>query len=378
MRLLSVLALIFINLNLYADIAPNPIQGKNIAPNQAVTVQMVSEVVNVDLYKEHALVDCTFEMRNTGKEQDIETGFPMMNFSYWKSPAPEDSKSFSVSINGKLLRDIDIYVPETLHKAGTISDMENYQLLRSKENRNKPWYRWKTHFKKNEALTIRVSYRLPAGTDHLCRFFNYLLSTGAGWSGPIRHALVSVSLKDMPQDRVISISPANYTKKGNVITWNFYDIEPDIQNDILIKYEEEKGAYAEKLKKQPELFIDEKKIGSQLSMNTINPEDVATIEVLNPDSAAVNGKIKIVTTAYALSCFAAKIEQLNPELAEQLKNEKVGTILQKYLLVINNTQIERNGFFGQLLQLSKLETIDACTLDDGEGGKKLIHVTYRQ
>ncbi len=54
---------------------------------------------------------------------------------------------------------------------------------------------------------------------------------------------------------------------------------------------------------------------------------------------------------------------MNSELAEELKKEQVDQILQKYTLIVNNMLVGQMEFFQKLLQLSKSEAIDSCSLN---------------
>jgi hypothetical protein len=83
-KTLLLASIICINfLNAFADIIPDPVKVKGIIPAQPVNVQMVSEQVTVDLYKDSSFVQCVFNMKNFGKAQVLEVGFPMMNFYTW-------------------------------------------------------------------------------------------------------------------------------------------------------------------------------------------------------------------------------------------------------------------------------------------------------
>ena len=43
---------------------------------------MELEIVKADLFSNYAIIDCTFEMVNYGKNISIEVGFPVMDFQY--------------------------------------------------------------------------------------------------------------------------------------------------------------------------------------------------------------------------------------------------------------------------------------------------------
>jgi len=92
---------IFFVTKVFGDIAPNPIQAKGIQPDGKTTVRMVSEKVFVDLYRDSSVVECLFYMKNEGREQKINIGFPEMNFHHFNPKKGAGfSNSFRVEENG--------------------------------------------------------------------------------------------------------------------------------------------------------------------------------------------------------------------------------------------------------------------------------------
>ncbi|HZY36778.1 MAG TPA: hypothetical protein VFE53_09030 [Mucilaginibacter sp.] len=260
-----------INNYLFADIAPDPTIAKGIIPTHPVNIQMVSEIVNAKLTLDSSYVTCTFYMHNLGKQSDLEVGFPVMNYYMWANDqvSPIDQNKFEVMINGKAINKKDTYIPDSLKKMLTEKNQYNkydqhmYDALRNYDNLKRPWYLWKMHFRANEYLTIIVKYVLPNGFTKSNMYFNYLLSTGAGWKGVIQDAKVMVDFGSIPPDQVLKISPDPFHKiNHSIVNWHFRNLKPTLKNDILIEYEHEKGAYNEfetKMDSEWPVYIDGKK-----------------------------------------------------------------------------------------------------------------------
>lgn len=271
----TILALILFYNNSYADIAPNPIEIKSILTSDSCKIRMVSEIVVVDLYKDSAKVDCTFELTNYGDSTTIDIGFPEMNFQYWSigEYSEFDKKNFQIFVNENLLTEKDISVAKKFEnvyrkymfvfeadkeckkqidsiytvfnvkkrKNGTLiynnkqeSTIVNkavysiYKLRKSKPYLGSdlwreydslmktgvfPWYVWKVRFKSNEKKTISVKYNLPSGMGKGAnyRYFKYLLNTGSGWYRDIEKADVILNLKNIKIENIEEVLPKNYS-----------------------------------------------------------------------------------------------------------------------------------------------------------------------
>jgi len=243
--LLALYVLFIAKLSAVADIIPDPVVVKGIVPSHAVDIQMVSEVVKVNLSLDSSLVECTFHLHNWGKQTDLEVGFPIMNFYLWDNDYLNavNKTKFDVVVRGRNIDKVNLYIPDQLQKILKVGT-DRYNNLRTYENKNKPWYLWQVHFEKNEDVTIFVRYRLTNGADKISRFFDYLLSTGAGWKGNINDAKVIVKLNEVADVQMMQIKPQkSYIRAGDEIIWHFKNLKPTIKNDIYLEFETSKGAY---------------------------------------------------------------------------------------------------------------------------------------
>lgn len=260
--------------NIFADIAPSPIEIKGIFSRSNCKIRMKSEIVRADLFNDSAKVDCEFEMVNYGDSITIEIGFPEMNFQYWSSGEYDinDKKNFKICVDGSILMENQIGVPaemtsiynsymkvysidktykqktDSIYKANNITVQKNgsytykYEvdyknamlsldslykwrdsqphidsnLWKEFDNQmkkgNYPWYVWKVHFDRNETKTIKVSYSLPSGQGYGSnyRYFKYILETGSGWYIDIEKADIILKLHNINRKRIEEISPKGY------------------------------------------------------------------------------------------------------------------------------------------------------------------------
>jgi hypothetical protein len=367
----------------YADIIPNPIQIKGIIPNGAVSIQMVSEKVTVDLFKDSSVVVCVFNMHNLGKPQDLEIGFPIMDFYLWpydmeKYLLDDASKNnFDVTIGGKKIEKVDMYIPGKLKEIlKSTNAQEGYKLLSEYTSQNKPWYLWKAHFNKNEYQRITVRYVLPNGANHMYSFFSYLLSTGAGWKGNIKDAQVTVTDKNIPVDQLLDISPKNYKRAGNIISWDFKNLKPTVDDDILIKYERVKGSYKAEITKldSTTYYIDGKRI-SFSKFEKEPPGNIAGVHINRVPPNEKNPQILIYTNEYALKKFKERVKLINRLIWQQIANEPISVFRKTYKLTIDSKTTPDLNFFNKLMIIDTIKAFKISIINTGPDKKNIIVVT---
>jgi hypothetical protein len=369
----------------FADIIPNPIQVKGIIPSHSVNIQMVSERVNVQLSMDSASVECVFNMRNLGESEDLEIGFPIMSFYLFNNHLINGERdllndinmnSFEVMVNGIGIKKVNFYIPDYLKNIlNSVNDEERYKLIGQYENQNKPWYLWKSHFNKDESQVIIVKYILPNGANHQNRFFNYLLSTGAGWAGKIERAEILINLTDLPSDQLVSITPKHYKLKGKQLSWVFKNLKPNTADDILVKYEMAKGSYEAQKRKNDSVvfFVDGKK--TKTSLGKLNPNDIADIIVNRKPPYQKNGAIYVYTKAYPLENFKKKIKRLNRAAWKQISNESTKTIETNYQLIVNDKTFTGEEFFNKIKILDTIPILRVSIKQTDSHKKSIILVT---
>lgn len=267
-------------LSTYADIRPNPIKAKGIIAGKNTSIRMDSEMVVVDLYKDSAIVECHFYMKNDSDAQKLTIGFPEMNFQYFRSNDGTETGNFCAFENGERVKLINF------HQAASLKEQFPFSGLANQQGDDQPWFLWASEFDNGELKTIVVRYTLPYGaTKTGSRYFTYLLNTGSGWKGNIGKAEIMVNLKDITPDLVLKAMPGNHKINGNQLSWTFTDFEPTTNEDIKIYYEESKGYYSQTSQKikdnAPMIVVDDKVLPKidPLELETMGIERFA--ELLN-------------------------------------------------------------------------------------------------
>ncbi len=354
------IAIIFLTLclhvNMFADIAPNPIKAKSISPKEHTSIRMESEKVIIDLYNDSSVVKCLFNMKNLGEQEILQIGFPEMTFHYYRQKSKVDEANrFIVKENGKAI-DFD-FSDSLIYDRDYRKKVEPYQI-------KEEWYLWESEFQKGESKSIEVEYSLPYGmlksTNE--RFFTYLLSTGANWEGTIGKAEIIVNLKDIEKDSLISQQPSNCVLTNEQLKWTFWDFEPTIKEDIKINYNSSKILYTGKKPVSPVFIIDEN-LDGKFDVNSIDPKDIASIEVIKKSGETIkytslkNGVVKIYTKDFVLT-------ELKNLLREKSKKEIVlqnyDQLEEEYCLVINENEVDFSKIIGiETSLVARLEIIDS-------------------
>lgn len=301
-RLILLLSYYLISMQLFADIAPNPIVVKGIYTIDNCKIQMTREYVYANLYNDSARIECTFELLNKGDNISIQIGFPEMNFQYWSIGEynPDDKTKFEIFVDGKLLTENEIGVPneldsiykvymyiyfiekecnrkaDSIYKANNVKITKNgvYEYLsnqtyqatkqalddlyewrqskpyldselwdsfnKQKSKGNFPWYLWNVAFNKGEQKTIKVVYSLPSGMGYGAnyRYFKYILETGSGWYDVINSAVIKLKLHNINIEAIEEITPSGSSidYENKTIVWNMQNLEPTDKDDIYVKY----------------------------------------------------------------------------------------------------------------------------------------------
>jgi hypothetical protein len=352
------------------DIAPNPVQAKGIVSEGSVEIRMVRERVVVDLYRDSSVVECMFVLKNDGKSRMLNIGFPEMNFYHSRPVAGKVPDNFSVFENDRKVMMIEAYRPDggvTNSMPGNQQDYLSEELLFSPSGSGdeKPWLLWDSHFEENEIKTVTVRYSLPYGVvkRDMCRYFNYLLSTGAGWKGNIEHAEIIVNLKDMDWGMVLQATPAGYAAEQNQIKWIMTDFEPTTSHDIKIYYEPVKGEYERLLVLNPDpaWFIDGKMVwdGGMFDDRSLNPihllhpDDIQSMSIQKGSQKDVYGYetvIFVTTKNRTIDRFVEKVTSDYPRLKsiEALPHPE---FTKRYILEVDGVRFEDKKMLDKLSQI---------------------------
>jgi hypothetical protein len=165
-------------------------------------------------------VDCFFNLRNEGKPDTIEVGFP---------------RGWEGDLIGFLAKNAHV---RGIYSVETMAENPSYD---ENNGLTPPWWKvFKVPFESTgQTVVVENQYNTflgPLGSspflDDLA--FTYILKTGAFWKGNIEDARLTVSLKNVPFDQITNISPKGYTIEGNKISWRFQNFKPDRNIEISI------------------------------------------------------------------------------------------------------------------------------------------------
>ncbi len=205
--------------------------GKTVFPQQTEKIKMVSEKVNImfgvdEKGHREAKVNCHFVFRNETKDEiKVKVGFPGNKSEHgpaWRQPL----RDFRAFVNGKPY--------QTEVKEERLGDDPSDPQYSYRE-----WYLWEMLFppKKDTLVDNSYLYSLSSDSGYSRLTLNYELATGANWLGKIGEAIITVKYPDEKalEDRIISIQPAGWVRKGNQIVWQLKNIEPGSTDNILIR-----------------------------------------------------------------------------------------------------------------------------------------------
>jgi hypothetical protein len=227
-----------------ADIAPltrAPLFGEGPLPGTETAVRLDEEKVSLKVSPDRTRVDALFYFQNTGLAETLVVGFPAYarfhDFRVWADGAPVAVRRATAG-KGEL-------------RHGPLTKRGYRQ-----------WLVWTLSFPPGVRRTLRLTYwhkplkrdftvEWPGGKrtssacwngpeegkilDRLTRYSTgYVLTTGAGWRGTIRRAVVELRLEGMT-NHVRNLAPSQgLTLLPHGARWEFLDFEPTL--DIHISY----------------------------------------------------------------------------------------------------------------------------------------------
>ena len=224
-----------------ADIAPpHPPLGSDISPGDEITqVRMVSEYVvlsihsDPDYYWGRADIDATFNMLNTGDEDEyMQVRYPMHHnleeLEYF------DSTDDCGIYPGTPVKDLQVWVNDEPVAIDIQFETTIDQEASSCEERDiwmdiPCWGHFNVYFPSQNPVEIKVSYHVSGyergngGTT-----FDYLIGTGAGWNDTIGSATIVARFPyPISELNVNHCGPENCEISGWEVIWRFEDFEPE-------------------------------------------------------------------------------------------------------------------------------------------------------
>lgn len=212
-----------------ADAAPPPPPpGTTLAPGESITnVQMLWEDVLMTVSDDRATVQAVFRFQNQGTEtESFNVRFPL-GVNTWSRSQFGPITDFVVLVDGVPAAITNIQEPDALSGEAI------------------PWATWPTTFPPGVRVEISVTYTISAYHENNISAldeYSYILNTGAGWYGAIGEGTITVRLPyDVNQSTLCAGSgclwqprPGWYTIAGTDVVWHFTNLEPTVQDDIVI------------------------------------------------------------------------------------------------------------------------------------------------
>ena len=233
------LAALLVTSTVLADVAPPSMPaGSNIGPEQQTQVQMRAERIVISVqprtpgetpnlvgdYAE-AHVEGVFYMRNRGDaEEHMRVQFPLADPSgrgsgFFTYP---EVQNFVATVDGQTVPTTAIELPNPY----------------SEEDPPVRWAAFDVTFPVTREVVISVSYTmLPTGYLPEA-VFAYVLSTGAGWRGPIGKVDISMRLPYTATYENVVLD-GNKTTRGarfvkGELRWNWTNLEPSTKSDVVV------------------------------------------------------------------------------------------------------------------------------------------------
>ncbi len=208
-------------------------------------VEMLSEHLEIDLHIEHAEIRIEYVLHNPGPKVTVEAGFPSaVNDLRWgvnslvKTPFESLVKleNFHLAADGTPLEVST--VADNLKLGGKTPGGPS-------ENRTtiKAWHVFKLDFKKGQTRRLIVRYRNPyaafvtaisSGWSRSATTLSYVFSSAASWAGPITQGTVIINPVSLDAGQVEFSHPNRFTKDGDRWIWRFSDLEPTLEDDLMV------------------------------------------------------------------------------------------------------------------------------------------------
>ncbi|OJJ16001.1 hypothetical protein BKI52_35095 [marine bacterium AO1-C] len=205
-------------------------------------IQMQSELVMVMLYPGFAVVKGEYFMQNlTNQSIQMTTGYPINSAFMNKAMTSvhmSDLYELKVKVNGKSV---------TVKRASSANvDAYQDQALDQVDN----WYIWEAAYAPKTITKIEVYFLVNTNQAQLREGYNadyhngfsYLLESGKAWAKNIERGRVYMQLMDTLQVKSIQgVYPfkAFKTDSKNQLVYDFVDLEPNENNNIVIRYAEQ-------------------------------------------------------------------------------------------------------------------------------------------
>ncbi len=220
-------------------------------------VEMQTEDLTVQLYRDHARVRVEYALKNTGDAVDVKAGFPCLAEKLEGMKDYLEVEDYQLKVNGQV-------VPYKTEQ-GVLG---NWKTLFN-ENPENPdcaacglfWLASTVHFGAAETKQVVIEYEsqyqyyeggASGDLHHESDIFRYLLSTASAWSGPIQKGKVTIKSGTVDAGSV-GIKPVNRFRKTDAgQVWEFSNLKPTLADNIEVSLNNEFSTILNWGSEQPE------------------------------------------------------------------------------------------------------------------------------
>lgn len=211
-------------------------------------VEMRSEDLQIQLFRDRAKVQVEYLLRNTGDAVSVKAGFPSLELFDAAGGSYREVVNYRLSADGK-------EIPFKAEKGDlgnwkTLFDPEYVSMATDPGDDAKLcascglwWLVSTVHFDKDEAKHIRITYESryqyadggPSGDSYYKPdIFRYLLSPAATWKGPIQQGKITIKAVTV-DPKVIIIKPrSRFKETPSGFVWEFTNLKPTLADNIEI------------------------------------------------------------------------------------------------------------------------------------------------
>ena len=219
------------------------------APSGTDSVQIAEEDLEILLKRDAAVVEVRYLLQNTkAASATVRFGFPVEELDELTMDEEESEVEDSPGKSKRKALDYcnDYRVEFDGKEIEAVFELQpDAELSDPRRKGIRGWLVSEIVVPASASVPLTISYRADYPTDevyvsdderHAARVFQYRLSTGGVWAGPISKGTITVRPGDIPPGDIRVLSPAGrFEKVGDGWQWSFTDLEPTLDDDLKIE-----------------------------------------------------------------------------------------------------------------------------------------------
>ncbi len=228
------------------------------APEGTEAVQILQEDLDIALKPAAAVVEVVYQLENlTETPVKVRFGFPVEELDAYDMN--EDGSEYEGEAGEKKSRQTleycrDYEVEWQGEKVKSEFELQPDATLSDPQRKGiRGWLISEIEVPAGEPQTLKIRYQAdyPQETVSVsddshsqAKLFQYRLSTGAVWAGPIANGTITVRADGVPPEEVRVLTPAGrFKREGETWKWTFENLEPTLADDLKIEAAPEEKSY---------------------------------------------------------------------------------------------------------------------------------------